>query len=110
VVLQVVSAANAPPGCSFCRPQFAAAGAAAGTATVAHHRGSASSPVLHLEGLWHPLLGVQAGSSSSSSVVPNDVVLGGNSPGSMLLTGEGLLLVQATIAGCLFTLAPTATV
>lgn len=72
---------------------------------------SASSPVLHLEGLWHPLLGVQAGGSSSSSVVPNNVLLGGESPGSMLLTGEGWsLLVQGYCCSGLFTLAPAATV
>jgi hypothetical protein len=81
----VVSPGNAPPGCSFCRPQFAAAAAAA-AAGLGQDGSSASSvaPLLQLGGLWHPLLGVQ----TRGSVVPNDVLLGGHRPGAMLLTGE----------------------
>lgn len=99
---QVVAAGQAPPGCSFSRPQFASASAAAvaaaNTTTAGQHAGAlgsnsnsatATAPLLQLDGLWHPLLGRQAGSSSSSSVVSNDVVLGGgNKPGAMLLTGR----------------------
>lgn len=79
--MQVVCPGNAPPGCSFCRPQFAAAAAAGGLGQVG---GSSAAPLLQLDGLWHPLLGLQ----SSGSVVPNDVGLGGHRPGAMLLTGK----------------------
>jgi hypothetical protein len=77
--LQVVAPGNAPVGCSFCRPRFASASAAPEASTGS----GVSAPLLQLEGLWHPLLGLH----SSSSVVPNDVVLGGSQPGAMLLTG-----------------------
>jgi hypothetical protein len=88
---------------SFCRPRFTAAGgaqAAAAAAAVSSHMhaggvaavGAGSfdeSAVLQFEGLWHPLMGQSAaGGSSSSSVVPNDVQLGGDRPTAMLLTGE----------------------
>jgi hypothetical protein len=78
--VQVVAPGSAPPGCSFCRPQFATAAAASSS----HQGTAASAPLLQLEGLWHPLLG---SSSSSGCVVPNDLVLGGDRPGAMLLTG-----------------------
>jgi hypothetical protein len=78
--VQVVSPGNAPPGCSFCRPQFAAAAAGG----LAQGGGGSVAPLLQLDGLWHPLLGQQ----SSGSVVPNNVVLAGHRPGAMLLTGK----------------------
>lgn len=82
--MQVVAPGQAPAGCSFCRPNFTSASAAA--AAEASAGLDAAAPLLQLEGLWHPLLGMQS-SSNSSGVVPNDVLLGGNEPGAMLLTG-----------------------
>jgi hypothetical protein len=87
-------AGDAAPG-SYSRPRFAAAGsaqaaaAAGGSSSTGTAAGSSggSSPVLQFVGLWHPLMG-QSVVGGSSSVVPNDVQLGGDRPTAMLLTGE----------------------
>lgn len=75
------------PGCSLCRPRFAAAGAA--TAAAGVQAAVTSSPLLQLKGLWHPLLAASAaaGGGNAGGVVCNDVQLGGDKPGAMLLTG-----------------------
>lgn len=88
---QAIRSDNAPFGCSFARPRFAAAAAAvaaAGTA-AASGPGGVVSPVLQLKGLWHPLMRSAAagGGAGGASVVPNDLQLGGDLPGAMLLTG-----------------------
>jgi hypothetical protein len=78
----------APPGCSFCRPVFAAA--RAGSSGEAAAARASSSPLLRLEGLWHPLLAV---CGSGGAVLPNDVHLGRDVPGAMLLTGALVCLL-----------------
>jgi hypothetical protein len=93
---QVVASGVAPPGCTFSRPRFAAAGAA-GAASSSARRGPAaaaqpqrmSSPLLRFHGLWHPLMALQG--CARGAVLPNDGHLGGEGvPGAMLLTGVRL--------------------
>lgn len=70
---------NAPAGCSFCRPQFVAAAPLTATASA-----NATAPRLELQAAWHPLLAIGA---ATARVTPNDLCLGGDAPGTLLLTG-----------------------
>lgn len=86
----VVQPGNEAAGCCFCRPRFASAGAA--SAAVNGQEAGPLSPILQLQGLWHPLLAASAvvgpgGGPGAGDVVCNDIQLGGDRPGAMLLTG-----------------------
>ncbi len=78
------NAGAAPPGCSFCRPTFVAAAEVADSLNSSSWGGRVIAPVMHLKRLWHPLLAKSMGAGA----VPNDVCLGGDDAGTMLLTGE----------------------
>jgi DNA mismatch repair protein MSH6 len=75
----------APPGCTFCRPTFAAVAANRASNTSS----SASAPPMKLRGVWSPAL---LASCSDNPVQANDVQLGGSQEadghaGMLLLTG-----------------------
>ena len=82
----------APPGCTFCRPTFAASVPA--PAQAASSSGSCAAPPLRLQGVWSPALLA----SGVDSIQPNSLQLGGTAgesgggggerlPGVLLLTG-----------------------
>jgi DNA mismatch repair protein MSH6 len=68
----------APPGCAFSRPVF--------TAPVDGAAPGAPPAELRLQGLWSPQLLLAQG-GAGRRVQPNDLVLGGGHPTTMLLTG-----------------------